>query len=177
MVGRLSSSCLAILVAAVIAWVCGFSCTTSDVGLGGDGDAGVGRPGATPTCLTGTIDGANWPTAADYSSCSKVCGPDDLGTRICSQEDISTCRRASGCVCLSSPCVTCDACELKTLPSCYEPLEVDSPPPCAATVVNEGACSPACGRSLCIEADGKTGCVCNAQGKYACATWGDGTWK
>jgi hypothetical protein len=175
MVGRLSL--LAVLAAALVGLTSASSCTTSDVGLGGNGDSGVGRPGSTPTCMSGTIDGANWPAAADYSSCTKVCGPDDLGARICSQVDIATCRRSSACVCLSSPCVTCEACEFKTLPGCYEPLDVESPLPCAATVINGGSCLPACGRSLCIEADGRTGCVCNAEGKYACATWGDGTWK
>jgi hypothetical protein len=30
---------------------------------------------------------------------------------------------------------------------------------------------------VCLEADGKTGCVCNAQGKYACAAWGETTWN
>jgi hypothetical protein len=28
---------------------------------------------------------------------------------------------------------------------------------------------------LCIEADGITGCVCNAQSKYACAPWASST--
>jgi hypothetical protein len=153
------------------------SCSASDVGLGGPGDAGTGRPGSVPTCLVGTIDRANWPAAADYTSCTMICGPDDLGSRTCSQTDLSTCGSQSGCVCRSSPCVACADCEFAALPDCYVPVDAELALPCAPTVAKGELCSPACGRSLCIEADGKTGCVCNAQGKYACAHWGGETWK
>jgi hypothetical protein len=135
------------------------------------------QPGSVATCLVGTIDRANWPAAADYASCTMSCGPDDLGRRTCSQMDLSTCRSKSGCVCLSSPCVTCADCEIEALPDCYIPLDAELGLPCATTVAKGEICSPACGRSLCIEADGKTGCVCNAQGQYACADWADGTWR
>jgi hypothetical protein len=155
----------------------GLACSTSDVGLGGPSDSGVGQTGSVTTCLVGTIDRANWPAAADYSSCTMTCGPDDLGSRTCSQTDLSTCRSKNGCVCLSSPCVTCTDCAFSALPDCYVPLDADLGLPCAPTVAKGEPCSPACGRSLCIEADGTTGCVCNAQGKFACAEWGTDTWQ
>ncbi len=163
--------------APVVVLMAGLSCGTSDVGLESPGDSGMVHPGSVPTCLVGTIDRANWPASADYTSCTMACGPDDLGKRTCSQVDRSTCLGKTGCVCLSSPCVSCTDCVLEALPDCYVPLDAELGLPCAPTVAKGEVCSPACGRSLCIEADGKTGCVCNAQGKYACAGWAGDTWR
>jgi hypothetical protein len=154
------------------------SCSTNDAGLGGAGDGSAGRPGDLPTCLEGTIDQANWPAGATFASCIEACGPDDLGTRKCGQMDLATCRTMGGCVCLSSPCAICADCLFAApLPDCYLPLDAESGLACPKTVVRGGPCTPSCGRSLCLQADGKTGCVCNAYGKYACADWGDATWR
>ena len=163
---------------ALFALMGGLSCSTNKAGLGGDGDSGVAGSSGIPYCFAGTIDRANWPVAATSASCIKPCGPDDLGLRSCSQSDLGTCQAMSGCVCLSTPCVTCAACAfLSSLPDCYVQSNAASAPTCAASVENGGPCSPACGKSLCLHADGKTGCVCNAKGKYACADWNGTTWN
>jgi hypothetical protein len=155
-----------------------FSCGVSDSGLGPSRDGGSGGASGTAICYTGTIERANWPAGATSTSCTKSCGPDDLGFRTCSQTDLASCQATSGCACVASPCVKCAACVFAVaLTDCYLPSNVASPRTCAATVTDGGDCSPACGKSLCIQADGKTGCVCNAHGKYACASWGTTTWK
>ncbi len=66
---------------------------------------------------------------------------------------------------------------MRTGSDCYLPTNTASVPACGKEVTQGGACGPACGKTLCLEADGKTGCLCNAQGKYACATWGETTWE
>ncbi len=163
------------LLTAVLVLSC--ACSISDVGLVPPRDGGSPTTGATPACYTGTVDRANWPVAASANACTMVCGPDALGTRTCSQTDLASCQAMGGCVCLLSPCATCTACVLSPLPDCYAPSNAASPPACAATVKNGTPCTPACAKTLCIEADGQTGCICNALGKYACAAWGGGTWK
>jgi hypothetical protein len=30
---------------------------------------------------------------------------------------------------------------------------------------------------LCLERDGKTACLCNREGKYACADWNGAAWQ
>jgi hypothetical protein len=154
-----------------------FSCSVSDTGLGAARDGGSGGVSGTAWCYTGTIDRANWPAGATSTSCSKSCGPDDLGIRTCSQTDLASCQATSGCVCVASPCVRCADCAFLGLPDCYAPTNAASPGNCAASVGDGGDCSPACGKLLCIQADGKTGCVCNARGKYACALWSGAAWK
>ncbi len=164
---------LAALVAATLAG----ACTMSDIGLGPAPDAGP-TGGSTATCPMGLTDKADWPAGTTFTSCTKPCGPDSIGTRSCSQGEKEPCQAASGCVCLDAPCVTCGTCAFwPALPDCYVPTNAASAQACAKGVTQGGVCAPACGRQLCLEADGKTGCVCNAQGKYACATWGDTTWK
>lgn len=151
----------------------------SDTGLGPSHDGGTGDgTGTTVWCYAGTIDRANWPVGSTTASCSMACGPDDLGIRACTQTDVATCQKESTrCVCLVSPCAKCADCALLSLSACYIPTNVASPPACDASVVNGGTCSTPCGKSLCIEADGETGCVCNGQGRYACAPWGGSNWK
>jgi len=154
------------------------ACSVSDAGLGPTHDGGSDGIVGPTICMTGTIDRANWPAAAGETSCTRSCGPDDLGVRTCGQTDVATCQRESAsCVCLVSPCAKCADCAFLVLPSCYVPTNAAAPPTCPASVINGGDCSPVCGKTLCIEADGKTGCVCNAQGKYACALWSGGNWK
>ena len=147
------------------------ACTVSDTGLGPARDA------SSTMCPAGLTNQANWPAGTTSTSCTKPCGPDDKGIRSCSQTDMPTCQATSGCVCLEAPCVACANCAFLTISDCYVPTNAASAPDCAKEVTKGGACSPACGHKLCLEADGKTGCVCNAQGKYACATWGETTWK
>ena len=153
------------------------ACTVSDTGLGPIPDAGPTTGVA--ICPERLIDQANWPAGTTYASCIKPCGPDGIGTRTCGQTDKATCQATSGCVCLDPPCVACADCEFPSpSPSaCYVPTNAASAPACAEGVARGGACSPACGQRLCLEADGRTGCVCNDQGKYACATWAETTWK
>jgi hypothetical protein len=154
------------------------ACAVSTTGLGPGTDAG-GTDGTsgTPICAKGLTDNANWPAGTAYTSCIKPCGPDDIGFRTCSQVDRATCLATSGCVCLEAPCVACVSCTPLTSSNCYVPTNTASVPACAKEVTEGDACSPACDRQLCLESDGKTGCVCNAKGKYACATWGETTWK
>ncbi len=153
------------------------SCSVSNTGLGVVLDGATDGKSGIPICYQGTIDRANWPSGAGSTSCTKRCGPDDLGLRTCSQSDLATCQSSAGCVCLAAPCTKCADCALLAIPDCYVPTNAASPRTCDPSVTNGGDCSPACGKSLCIEADGKTGCVCNAHGKYACALWGGNTWK
>jgi hypothetical protein len=106
-----------------------------------------------------------------------VCGPDGIGFETCSQSARATCQAEIGCVCLETPCVLCAGCTFGSMPECYVPTNVAAPPFCADDVRRGASCAPACDRRLCLEKDGKTGCVCNRQGKYACADWGDSGWK
>jgi hypothetical protein len=150
------------------------ACAVSETGLGPTPDAGSA---GTAVCPAGLTHQANWPAGTTYTSCTKPCGPDDIGIRSCGQTDRGTCQVAGGCVCLEAPCVTCADCAFLTISECYAPTNAASVPACSKEVTEGGACSQACDRQLCLEADGKTGCVCNAHGKYACATWGETTWK
>jgi hypothetical protein len=162
---------LALFVIAAIA----SACTVSETGLGPTQDAGLT---GTAICPAGLTNQANWPAGTTYTSCTKPCGPDDIGVRSCGQTDKGTCQATgAGCVCLETPCVACANCAFPIMSDCYVPTNTGSVPSCAKEVTEGGSCSNSCGRQLCLEADGKTGCVCNAHGKYACATWGDTTWK
>ena len=150
------------------------ACTVSETGFGPELDAGLA---GTAVCPAGLTNQANWPAETTYTSCTKPCGPDDIGIRSCGQTDRGTCQAAGGCVCLEAPCVACANCAFLTISDCYMPTNTVSVPACPKDVTEGGTCSQACGRLLCLEADGKTGCVCNAHGKWACATWGETTWK
>jgi len=154
------------------------ACTVDGSALGPVLDAGTGGASGTAVCPAGITNQANWPVEASFTSCAKPCGPDSIGIRFCSQTDRNTCQATSGCVCLESPCVDCANCGFFSLiPDCYVPTNAATAPPCANGVTQGGTCAPACSRLLCLEADGKTACVCNAEGRYACATWGETTWK
>ena len=174
----IGGKCLAMCFLAAAAF--SSACSVSNEGLAPAQDAApnCGANG-TPSCPAGLTNHASWPAGTCYSSCTKPCGPDGTGMRICSQTDKATCQATSGCVCLDTPCVVCADCAFRTqpLPDCYVPTNAASAPTCAQGVAQGSACGPACGRQLCLEADGKTGCLCNDQGKYACATWGETTWK
>jgi hypothetical protein len=156
------------------------SCSVSDGGLGSVSDAGaVGSTGAT-ICPSGLWDKGNWPAASTYTLCSEECGPDNVGLRACSQVSRETCQASAGCLCIDSLCASCAICSLRTPSECYVPTNsatLEQIPNCDKTVKKGGACSPACSRLLCLQDDGKTGCVCNAGSKYACATWGETSWK
>ncbi len=151
------------------------ACGVSTDGLGIPPDAGsAGGPGICPAGLT---DQAGWPAHTAATSCVRVCGPDGIGLETCGQSDRTTCQATSGCVCLETPCVRCAGCTFQTAPDCYVPTNAAAPPFCADGVSRGASCAPACDRRLCRQEDGKTGCVCNGHGKYACADWGDSGWK
>jgi hypothetical protein len=168
-----------VIVAAVLS-VSFVSCSVRDDGLGSMGDAGTGGSTGATLCPSGVVDQGNWPAASPYTTCSEPCGPDDLGLRACSQVSKATCQASAGCLCIDSLCVSCAICSLHTSSECYVPTNAataEQVPTCDKTVKKGGACSPACARQLCLQSDGKTGCVCNANGKYACAAWGETSWK
>lgn len=165
------------MTATVAAWAVVSACSISQTGLAPVQDAAVVASDATLGCYIGTVDRANWPVAATFNTCSMPCGPDNLGSRTCNQIDLASCQALGGCVCLISPCTQCTDCKLGDLPTCYAPTNPASPAACAASVKNGAACSPPCAKTLCLQADGKTGCVCNGAGQYACAAWGGGIWK
>jgi hypothetical protein len=155
------------------------ACSVSDSGLAPASDVN-GTTSVTSEvvlCPAGLTDKAAWPSNTSALACSKTCGPDAIGVKTCSQSELATCQASSGCVCLSTPCTTCATCAFLTLPACYIPTNPSTAPACADSVIRGGSCAPACGKTLCIQSDGKTGCVCNAQGKYACSTWSAGAWK
>ncbi len=160
--------------AVCLACLLGAGCGIDDRGLGPAQDAAVTGPAI---CAAGLIDKANWPAGFSPTSCNEPCGPDLLGARTCAQTDLATCGASSGCVCLASPCVRCADCAFLPLPDCYVPINAGAAAACAASVSDGSPCGTACDRRLCLEADGKTGCVCNAHGRYACATWGGTSWK
>jgi len=83
----------------------------------------------------------------------------------------------SGCVCLQGPCVTCGACPYQGLPACYIPTNGATATLCPEGVTEGAACAPACNQQLCVQADGKTGCVCVGSGRYACAGWNGSGWQ
>ena len=152
-------------------------CSVSSNGLGGDADGAAGA-GGNAACPAGLTHQASWPASSStVTTCSRPCGPDDIGVQTCKQTDLASCRKESGCVCLTEPCVACADCVFLTLPECYVPSNVSSPPACVGEVSKGAACSPPCGKLLCLRTDGKTGCVCSAKGKYACGDWGDSGWK
>jgi hypothetical protein len=156
------------------------ACSVSDQGLGVPRDAGASGVSGLAACPEGLTDQAGWPVRATSNSCTQPCGPDGIGVRTCSQIDRANCQKKSGCVCLEAPCVGCLPCEVVTKPDhydCYIPANAAEAPACAKKVANGKACSPACSMHLCLQHDGKSGCVCNAEGKYACATWGDSGWE
>jgi hypothetical protein len=172
--GRLSRPASHATRLVLLAAALGSACSVSGGGLDPVDASPTGGPAS---CLEGLTNQASWPAGTSYTSCIKPCGPDGIGLRTCSQTDKVTCQATSGCVCLDAPCVACADCAFQPPSECYVPTNASSAPACAEGVVRGSACSPACSRLLCLKADGKTGCVCNDEGKYACATWGGTTWK
>ena len=154
---------------------CGFN----ESGLDIPRDAGAAGASGTTTCPAGVTDKGSWPAQMIATSCVQTCGPDDIGSTTCSQTDITTCQAGGGCVCstAAAACVKCARCAIPATGACYQPTNSTSPPDCAATVTRGGTCSQACDKLLCIQADGKTGCVCNSGKKYACAIWSEAAWK
>jgi hypothetical protein len=154
----------------------GVACGVDPNGLEPPPDAAAGGAGGTPVCPAGIVEQASWPAKTSASSCLRPCGPDEIGVETCRQVERSECQKRSGCLCLQGPCVACDGCTFLMVPDCYVPTNAASAAPCAEGVSQGGACSPACGRMLCLERDGKTACLCNREGKYACADWDGTTW-
>jgi hypothetical protein len=153
------------------------ACGVSTTGLGPAADGSAGGAGGSTWCPAGLTDQAGWPTNTSYTSCSRPCGPDGIGVAACSQTDRATCQAKSGCLCLEAPCVACGDCAIQTLPDCYVPTNAATATLCANGVSEGGACGPACGHHLCLQADGTTACVCNKEGKYACADWNGSSWQ
>ncbi len=169
-----------LLVAVSAGFASSVSCSVRGDGLGPMGDAGVGGSTGATLCPSGLVDKSNWPAASTYTACSESCGPDNLGSRACSQISRTTCQASAGCLCVDSLCASCASCSVPTPSECYVPTNTATAaqiPTCDKTVKKGGACSPVCARQLCLQSDGKTGCVCNASGKYACAAWGETGWK
>jgi hypothetical protein len=163
--------------AAFVMAVVPIGCAVSTGGLGDEPDGAPGT-GGIDECPVGLTDQAGWPaSSSSATSCSRPCGPDNLGSQICRQTDLASCKKQSGCVCLSDPCVACADCGFVSLPDCYVPTNTSSPPACEDEVSKGKACAPACGQLLCLRKDGRTGCICNAKGKYACGDWGASGWK
>lgn len=150
-------------------------CSIDDTGLGPAPDGATGT-GGTSACPAGLTLQASWPARSTSTTCARPCGPDEIGLQTCSQTDRATCQAKAGCVCLEAPCVTCAACALP-LSDCYQPTNGATATACASGVGEGRGCSPACGRRLCLLADGKTACICNSQGKYACAAWSGAAWQ
>jgi hypothetical protein len=169
------------LLLVIAASVASVSCSVRDDGLGSMGDAGAGGSTGATLCPSGLVDKGNWPAAGTPTACSESCGPDNFGSRACSQVSRAICQASTGCLCVDSLCASCAICSPGTSSSeCYLPTNTataEQIPTCDKTVKKGGACSSACARQLCLQSDGETGCVCNASGKYACAAWGDTSWK
>jgi hypothetical protein len=164
--------------AAAIALMIAFTaCGVSEEGLGSLPDsATMGTGGA--VCPARLTDLAGWPTSNTEQSCTRDCGPDEMGSQLCARTDVKTCQSRPGCVCLEEPCVLCDPCTFgEGLDTCYLPTNGPEAPSCSDDVRKGGSCAPACSRRLCTRKDGKTACLCNLQGKYACGDWGDSGWE
>jgi hypothetical protein len=153
------------------------ACSVNGEGLLGVHDGSTGGAAGVTVCPSGLTDQAGWPANTADTSCVRTCGPDGIGLQQCHQTDQATCQKASGCVCLEGPCVACEDCAFLALPDCYVPENAATAPLCADGVVRQGACAPACGKRLCMHKDGKTACLCNSEGRYACADWGDSGWQ
>jgi hypothetical protein len=161
--------------AAALALAAAAACSVGTGGLGGDG--GPDRAASTATCPAGLTDQASWPANSTVTACARPCGPDGIGIQACGQIDRSTCQKQNGCLCLESPCVQCADCAYMTLSDCYIPTNAATPPACEDEVKKGEACAPACSRRLCLRKDGKTACVCNVEGVYACGDWSGSGWK
>lgn len=172
-----STSVAALAAVLILALVGG--CSFNESGLGIPTDAGIGTTTGPLPCPAGITDQGSWPAEMTATSCVQTCGPDNIGSTTCSQNDMASCQVGGGCVCSTAAmaCVKCARCTIAATDACYQPSNTTNPPNCAATVIKGGTCNPACGKHLCIQADGKTGCVCNAAKKYACAAWTAGAWK
>ena len=163
--------CLVALAAA------GAACLVSTTGLDPLPDGSAGGAGGSPVCPAGLVEQASWPAKTSATSCVRPCGPDEIGWETCGQTSPAECQKESGCVCQVDPCAACGRCAFGPVPDCYLPTNAATAPPCAAGVSQGGACGPACDRRLCLRSDGKTACVCNREGKYACADWDGAAWQ
>jgi hypothetical protein len=152
------------------------ACSVSTDGLG-PSDGATDGTGGYPACPVGLTDQASWPANSNIGSCLRTCGPDDVGSQVCSQVDRTACQKRSGCVCLEAPCAACPDCSFVNPSECYNPTNMGNAPLCTDEVGKGNDCAPACGKRLCLRKDGKTACICNEHGKYACGDWGDSGWK
>jgi hypothetical protein len=154
------------------------TCSIDPTGLGPQPDgSAAGASGSVVWCPAGLTDQAAWPAKTSYTSCVRPCGPEGSGIQTCGQTDRATCLAKSGCLCLEAPCVTCGACAFLSLSDCYRPSNAATATLCADGVTDGTWCSPACSKRLCLQGDGKTGCMCGSQGRYACAEWNGSSWQ
>jgi hypothetical protein len=152
------------------------ACGVSNTGLGNATDGAAGGAGGS-VCPAGLTELANWPSSSKADSCSRVCGPDGIGAQICSRTDRATCQAKGGCLCLEAPCVACADCAFLSMPTCYVASNAATAPSCANGVGKGDNCAPACDHQLCLRKDGKSACICNGEGKWACGDWRDSGWK
>jgi hypothetical protein len=153
------------------------ACSVSSDGLGNSHDSSAGGAPGTAWCPKGLTDQAGWPANLASNSCGQQCGPDSLGLQICRQAPLADCKKKPGCVCLVEPCVTCEDCGFFSVPDCYVPANATTVGACSQDISKGDACAPACSKQLCLRKDGKTACLCNEDGKYACGDWGASGWK
>lgn len=153
------------------------ACGVSSDGLHGPYDSGAGGSTGTAMCPKGLTDQAGWPANNPATSCGRPCGPDNIGLQVCRRAPLADCKKKAGCVCLTEPCVTCDDCGFVSVPDCYVPTNAATVGPCSHDISKGDACAPACGKQVCQRKDGKTACLCNGDGKYACGDWGGSGWK
>ena len=151
------------------------ACAVKDDGLVAATDGGRDA-GPTSFCPAGVVENASWSPAITVGSCTQPCGPDLLGSKLCKRVDLATCQQSGDCICSSDLCTSCVACAFTELSKCYLPSNADKLPACASSVHKFDACDATCNRKGCLLADGKTACLCNPNGYYACAPFKNGNW-
>jgi hypothetical protein len=160
---------------ATLALLC-LACSVQEEGLIKVRDGGPDT-GPTSLCPAGVVANASWSPAITAGSCTQLCGPDLLGTRLCAKADLAACKQTGECLCSSSPCTACPPCAFTQLSPCYQPTNAAALPACDGAVRKFGLCATTCDRKGCLQADGKTACVCNPDGYYACAPFKNGNWE
>lgn len=160
----------------LVATLLATACAVNEDGISGRLDSGIDG-GNGSFCPAGVVNNASWSPAITSGKCTRLCGPDLLGTTECTRVDLSTCQKTGDCVCPNTPCTSCTACSLPSLSTCYQPTNAPTLPACATSVRKFDACQAPCDRKGCLMADGRTACVCNPSGYYACSTWRNGTWN
>ena len=129
------------------------ACSVQDDGLSDAHDGGSAK-GPTSLCPAGVVAYASWSPAITAGSCTQLCGPDLLGSRLCSKVDLASCKQSGECLCSAAPCTTCDTCRFAGLSPCYQPTNASALPTCDGSVRKFDACSNTCDRKGCLLADG-----------------------